>query len=87
MALTPAPWERTRRGVRFGSLSSPNLQRAAQNGTMGELGARDVRGVHIKKGQRKDRRGQREGKREKGPTLRPLRPPPPRTIQRAYRGQ
>lgn len=39
VALTPAPWERTRRGVRFGSLSSPNLQRAAQNGTMGELGA------------------------------------------------
>ncbi|XP_021799856.1 uncharacterized protein LOC110740407 [Papio anubis] len=29
VALTPAPWERTRRGVRFSSLSSPNLQRAA----------------------------------------------------------
>lgn len=53
MALTPAPWEHSRRRVRFGSLSSPNLQRAAQNGTMGELGAGDVRGVHIKKGQRK----------------------------------
>lgn len=76
VALTPAPWERTRRGVRFGSLSSPNLQRAAQNGTMGKLGAGDVRGVHIKKGQRKDRRGQREGKREKGLALPPPHPAP-----------
>jgi hypothetical protein len=69
VALTPAPWERTRHRVRFGSLSSPNLQKAAQNGTMGKLGAGDVRGVHIKKGQRKDRRGQKEGKREKRPAF------------------
>lgn len=50
----------------------------------GRAGSGDVRGVHIKKRQRKDRRGQREGKREKGPTVPP---PPPRTIQRAYLGQ
>lgn len=77
VALTPAPWGRTRLQVRFSSLSLPNLQRAAQNGTMGELGAGDVRGVHTKKGQRMDLRGQRES------SL----PPSPRTIQCAYRGQ
>lgn len=81
VALTLAPWERTPRGVRFGSLSSPNLQRAAQNRTMGKLGAGAVRGVHIKRGQRKDRRGQRGEEREAPPQ------PPTRTIQRAYRGQ
>lgn len=49
MALTPAPWERTRRRVRLGSLSSPNLQRAAQNGTMGELGARVLEACILKR--------------------------------------
>lgn len=69
VALTPAPWERTRRRARFGSLSSPNLQRAAQNGTMGALGAGDVRGVHIKKGQRMGLWGQRrEGEGPPSPT-------------------
>ena len=40
---------------------------------MGELGAGDVRGVHIKKGQRKDRRGQRgeEGEGAHPPSLHP----------------
>lgn len=71
VALTLAPWERTPRRVRLGSLSSPNLQRAAQNRTMGKLGAGDVRGVHIKKGQRKDRRGQRGEEGEAPPS-----PPP-----------
>lgn len=71
VALTLAPWERTPRGVRFGSLSSPNLQRAAQNRTMEKLGAGDVRGVHIKKGQRKDRRGQRGEERETPPAPHP----------------
>lgn len=74
VALTLAPWERTPLRVRFGSLSSPNLQRAAQNRTMGKLGAGDVRGVHIKKGQRKDRRGQRGEEREASP---PSSPPAP----------
>ncbi|XP_070935005.1 uncharacterized protein [Macaca nemestrina] len=72
VALTPAPWERTRRGVRFSSLSSPNLQRAVQNRTMGKLGAGDVRGVHIKKRQRKDRGDRERGRRRRGP------PPTPR---------
>lgn len=71
VALTLAPWERTPRGVCFSSLSSPNLQRAAQNRTMGKLGAGAVRGVHIKRGQRKDRRGQRGEEREAPPS-----PPP-----------
>lgn len=54
---------------------------------MGELGARDVRGVHIKKGQRMDLRGPRR-KEGEGARL-PAPPPhnPPRTIQRAYPGQ
>lgn len=68
VALTPAPWEQTRLQVRFSSLSSPNLQRAAQNGTMGELEAGDVRGVHTKKGQRMDLRGQRESSPRPPPT-------------------
>ena len=59
VALTPAPWERTRRRVASAVYLRPIYSGAAQNGTMGELGAGDVRGVHIKKGQRKDRRGQR----------------------------
>lgn len=47
---------------------------------MGELGAGDVRGVHIK-GTEKGSQGTEEGKREKGPPLRPS-----HTIQ-PYRGQ
>lgn len=75
VALTPAPWERSRRPVPHGSLSSPNLQRAAQNRTMGKLGAGGVRGVHIKQGQRKAG-GDRERGRGRGsaPSLSPPRP-------------
>ena len=56
-------------------LRDPIYSGAAQNGIMGELGAGDVRGVHIKKGQRKDRRGQR-GEEGEGAHPPPLHPAP-----------
>ena len=40
VALTPAPWERTRRRVRFSSLSSPNLQRGRTKRHNGRAGSR-----------------------------------------------
>lgn len=77
VALTLAPWERTPRGVRFGSLSSPNLQRAAQ----WESWELEMLEACILKRDRERIAEDREGKREKPPQ------PPTRTIQRAYRGQ
>lgn len=78
VALTLAPWERTPRKVRFGSLSSPNLQRAAQNRTM-ESWELEMLEACILKRDRERIAGDREGTRESPPT-------PTRTIQRAYHG-